>query len=364
MQVLRGTVVGLRVYDVADRFDLKAVERLMEGRAKGRLHIAPNGGHAVDIREPPVTLVLGTRTVRLGAEQYSAEVFARVWDYGVVSVQFHLPIPSGTPWSKLVTLAAQAEDDNDLDEVSLVQIAEVSRELQPAAEGLHPVRGVEDYIVYLLDELAGVNQACELPAAADLPALILGEPIGTLSERTERAILEHTLAYSKNDLAVVDWNSAVVVEPTGHRAVFDVLEFAVTHLTEFRYFDELLDERLERLYASVAAQRQPGAFMQRDFQNLIREASALYLEFSDYVERVENSLKFVGDLHLANVFRTAVARFDLKEWEQGVMRKLDIVAKISELLNGEVNVRRSHWLEIIIIALIFYEIVAAALKLS
>ena len=157
VQVLRGTVVGLRVYDVADRFDLKAVEGLMEGRAKGRLHLAPNGGPAVDIREPPVTLVLGTRAVRLGAEQYSAEVYARVWDYGVVSVQFHLPIPSGTPWSRLVTLAAQAEDDNDLDEVSLVQIAEVSRELEPAAEGLHPVRGVEDYIVYLLDELAGVN---------------------------------------------------------------------------------------------------------------------------------------------------------------------------------------------------------------
>lgn len=364
MRVLKGTLVGLRVYDVADVFDLKVVEQLMAGKARGRLQLAQGSGHALEIRDPPVTLALGPCPVRLGTETHTADVFARVWEYGVLSVQFHLPIPRGTPWSALVRIAALAEDDNDLDTVALGLVAEVSRVLAPAARNLHPLAGTEDYLVYHLEQLEGVDKPFRLAEVADVPALILGEPVQPLSPRTKSAILEHALAYSEDDLAVVDWNSAVLVEPSGDRAVLDILEFAVTHLTEFRTFDELLDERLERLYESVAARNEPTSFLRSDYERLMREASALYLEFSDYVERVENSLKFVGDLHLANVFRTAVARFDLKEWEQGVMRKLDAVAKISELLHGEVNARRSHWLEIIIILLILYEILAAAWKLS
>lgn len=58
------------------------------------------------------------------------------------------------------------------------------------------------------------------------------------------------------------------------------------------------------------------------------------------------------------IFRAAASRFRLREWEESIGRKLTALARISELLHAEVNVRRSHLLEIIIIILIAYEIVS------
>jgi hypothetical protein len=171
------------------------------------------------------------------------------------------------------------------------------------------------------------------------------------------------LQYSSSDLAVIDWNSALVVEPSGSRDVADMLEFAATHLTEFRYFDELLDERLDKLYESIE-RRRVGSILRRDFESISREAGSLYIELSEFVERVENSLKFVGDFYLATVFRAAVTRFNMREWEENVTRKMNALARVSELLKNEVDVRRSHWLEVIVIVLILFEIVSAVWKLS
>ena len=53
-------------------------------------------------------------------------------------------------------------------------------------------------------------------------------------------------------------------------------------------------------------------------------ASTLNLEFSEHVERIEHSLLFVGDFFLATVFRPAGERFQLREWEDSVMRRVNV----------------------------------------
>jgi hypothetical protein len=99
------------------------------------------------------------------------------------------------------------------------------------------------------------------------------------------------------------------------------------------------------------------------FRQLSDEASSRYIEFSEFIERVENSLKVVGDFYLATVYRAATRRFRLADWQQDITRKMNILAQVSSLLQGEINIRRSHWLEIVIIALIAFEIVSALFKL-
>lgn len=362
--VRRGRVIAYRIFDVAEEFDLAAVEAVARTTLESsRLSLVRATGHSLVVRNAPVTLTLSPCTVRLGQKQVDAEVMARLWDYGVVSIQFHLAIAGGTSWTELVDLSALVEDDNDLDAMARQRVAEVARILQPAAELPHDIRGMEDYVVYFLEQIDGA-EAANLVGSVDVPSLILGEPRERLSERVRQSIVEQALSYSTADLAVIDWNSALLVEPAGSHDVADILEFAATHLAEFRYFDELLDERLEKLYDSIEARRSVRSFFGTEFGRLSREASSLYLEFSDYVERVENSLKFVGDFYLATIFRAAVGRFHLRDWEESVTRKLNTLAQISELLEGEVNVRRSHWLEIVVIVLILYEIVSAALRFT
>ncbi|HEY3055057.1 MAG TPA: hypothetical protein VGK31_03890 [Thermoanaerobaculia bacterium] len=360
--VRKGRVIVYRIFDLAEEIDLRSVESLLRERQASRLSLARSTGYALVVRNAPVTLALGASTIRVGAAPLSTDVYARIWDYGVVSIQFHLTLRSGMSWNELIALAAAAEDDNDFDQASRVRASELLSALHAAFKQPHDPRGLEDYIVYFLQEIEGLRSAGDLADSADIPALILGEPSSTLSLRLRKSILDSSFQYSTDDLAVIDWNSALVVEPGGSRDVPDMLEFAATHLTEFRYFDELLDDKLEQLYDSI--ERRRLSLFRGHYEELSREASSLYIEFSDFVERVENSLKFVGDFYLATIFRAAVTRFNLREWEESVTRKMNALARVSELLKGQVDVQRSHWLEIIVIALILFEIVSAIVRIT
>jgi len=362
VSVARGSTIVFRVFDVAEEFDLRRIEsELQASGGSSRLRMARSTRHALVLRDAPITLALGEVRVRLGTETHVAELAARVWSYGVVSLQFHLPTASGTSWSALVRQASLIETDNDFDAVAAVRVRELAQNLRSAATLPHEPTGEEDYVVHFIEALDGVAGVGELAGRVDIPALILGEPAITLSRDMAQPILDGALSYSSGDLAVIDWNSALVVDPGGGRDVVDMIEFAVTHLMEFRYFDALLDERLGALYDDIEKERRFASVGRRNYGRLSHEASALFLEFSEHVERIDNSLKFVGDFFLATVFRRATSRFQLREWEESVMRKVNALARLSELLASEVNVRRSHLLELIIIALIFFEIVQALL---
>lgn len=365
ISIEQGEIIAYRVFDVGDEIELNDVElRIKTSHVPSRLSIARSTGHALIVRNAPLTLTLAPAHVRLGVKEMPAGVFARIWDYGVISIQFRIGIPAGTTWNDLVAIAALAEDDNDFDAEARQRVQELTSLLAPAMKSWHEPRDVEDYVIYQLESVAGVNAPSDLLAAVDVPALILGEPKEQVSDSVRKAILDNVHAYSARDLAIIDWNSALLIEPEGSRDVADILEFAVTHLMEFRTFDDLLDERLERLYDSIERRPSVGAFFKNDYERLSREAATLYIEFSEYVERVENSLKFVGDFYLATIFRSAAARFNLREWEDSVNRKLSAVARISEVLQGEMNARRSHWLEIIVIVLILVELLSTILRLA
>ena len=362
VSVRRGSTIVFRVFDVAEEFDLHRIESaLVASGGSSRLRLARSTRHALVVRDAPITLALGETRIRLGAETLVAELAARVWSYGVVSLQFHLTTAAGTPWHALVQQAARIESDNDIDAVARVRVRELAESLRFGATLPHEPTGDEDYVVHFIESFDGVADVGALATLVDIPALILGEPDVVLAPDITQPILEGALSYTRSDLAVIDWNSALVVDPAGGRDVVDMIEFAVTHLMEFRYFDTLLDTRLGSLYDDIERERRFASFGRRHYDRLSHEASTLYLEFSEHVERIENSLKFVGDFFLATVFRRATARFQLREWEESVMRKVNALARLSELLASEVNVRRSHLLEMIIIGLILFEIVQATI---
>ena len=362
VSVARGSIIIYRIFDVAEEYDLRRIEEtLATAGSSSRLKLARSTGHALILRDAPLTLALGPTNVRIGKDTFTAELFARVWSYGVTSLQFRVPIEQGTAWQTLIELASCAEDDNNIDELALVRVRELAASLRGAATLPHEPQGMEDYVVYFLEQLNGVTLPAELSSRVDIPALILGEPNQTLADDIRRPILDSSLSYSTRDLAVIDWNSALVVDPEGSRDVVDMLEFAVTHLMEFRYFDTLLDQRVAALYSAIERSRRFRSFFRNDSGRLSHEASSLFIEFSEHVERIENSLKFVGDFFLATVFRRAASRLQLKEWEDNVLRKVNALERVSEVLSEETNARRSHLLEIIVIMLILYEIVHAAI---
>ena len=144
----------------------------------------------------------------------------------------------------------------------------------------------------------------------------------------------------------------------------DVIEFSLTHLLEFRYYDEMLSRNLEELYDAMESKRESVANIFRNFfADIAEDSSRKYMEFSEFLGRVENSLKTVGDPYLAVAFKASALEFHFDDWRKSISRKMETLAQISQLLHGEVNTRRSHWLEIIIIVLIAVDMIPMAVDL-
>jgi hypothetical protein len=181
-----------------------------------------------------------------------------------------------------------------------------------------------------------------------------------LSPAERQEILTHHFSYLEDDLAVLHWNSALVVEPSGVEDIPDLLEFATAHLLELRYYDALLDRELHRIYDEIEAGGSPIAnILTRRYRKLQRDTAALLLELSEMIERLENAVKIVGDFYLARLYLAAVRRFRLPAWQESVLRKQKLVADVNDLTGDAADTSRSELLEIAIIALIVAELVAA-----
>ncbi len=363
--VQKGSILVYRVFDIAEEINLANVEQILR-QAHGdlRLKLAPKSRDAVVVRNAPVRFGLGDVEFSHKNQIFKAEAFGTLWDYGALSICFQITLPAGLKWNELrqwsAELTAVSDWSKQIDIAARKHCDKLVILLKPALDHPQTWNVSEDYLIFFFENISGIQKTRDLLDQGELSELIVGEAQAELSGSSRENILQNVFQYSENDFTVIDWNSAVVYEPSGEREIVYILEFALTHLLELRFYDDLIDKRLKELYDSIELGR--SKILGRSLANLSHEANARYIEFSEFTERMGNSLKVVGDFYLARIFRGAIRRFRVSDWQDNISRKMNVLAQVSELLQGEANVRRSHLLESIIILLILFEIVSALLK--
>jgi hypothetical protein len=214
--------------------------------------------------------------------------------------------------------------------------------------------------------------ALEADGGARCPAEVLTEEAVSpllLDERrpiapgARRELLPHRFSYYADDLAMLTWESALVVEPDPTNVDVEyVLEFANAQLLELRVYDAVLDEELPRLYARVAGARGGvGALLRRRFTRLLADLSTQVADITETVERAENALKLTDDVYLARIYSAALELFRGRAWRAGIERKLQILRETYAMLNAEAQAARAEALELAIVILIVTEIFLAGL---
>jgi hypothetical protein len=362
--VAEGSVLVYRLFDVADAVDLARAEALAAAPA-GRVKIdRAQSASAIEFPRPPLHLALGQRELDLPGGRVTATATAHLFDYGVLSVRLAIPVAPGTTLEALVPMAEWllAGSSAPVDAAARRDADEVCKALAPALERPHRWEGHESYQVFFVRSFQGrVVRARDLLVRAPIPALLLGEGSATPLSASERQdVLSHHFSYLETDLAVVHWNSAFVLEPTGVDDVPDLLEFATAHLLELRYYDALLDRELHRLYDELeGGGNLVTHVLTRKFRKLQRQTAALLLELSEMIERLENAVKIVGDFYLARLYQGAVRRFRLAAWQETVLRKQKLLAEVNDLTGDAADTSRSELLELAVILLILWEVVAA-----
>ena len=330
---------------------------LRDNRGPDQFKVPKFIDRAIVMRNPPVTFGLGEEMIRLKGREIKADVLVKVRDFGALSIIYQIPLASGISWDELIRLASELEEGSEVDTMAQQQAREITSAISTAMKKPSTWGAFEDYIIYFLEEFEDGVMAKDLLSRADVASLLLAEDKVKISGSTKSSLLENVYQYSETDLTMIEWNSALVIEPNGGREVPDILEFALTQLMEMRFYDDLLDSKLTHLYDSIEAKR--ASNWGNNYNRIYEESSSRYIEFIEFLEKVENSLKVVGDFYLATIYRGATRRFRIPDWQNSVTRKMNILAQVSNLLQGEINMRKSHWMEITIILLILYEILMA-----
>jgi hypothetical protein len=358
-----GSILAYRIFDVGDEIHLEAAEKLLaDAPGRRRVRLTRDGAQCLEFAVPPLDVALGRKSVTLAqGKTLEVELAARLYDYAAVSVVFEWTIPSGTSLEELLPLCDELYESSVLEEAARREVAHLVERLHGAIQGKHDWNGVETYTVLFVRSMQGHLAQDRITDSPVVAKLLLGEagPKG-LSLDARRDVLKHAHSYFDDDLAIIDWNSAFVLEPSGSRDIPDILEFATSQLLELRYYDGLLDHELARIYDDFdTARRQRRVVFRSPYEKLARGVLRRLVELTEFTERVDNALKVVGDFYLARVYQSAVRRFRIQSWQASVDGKQALVAQAYSLLKGEVDIRRSTLLEIIVIVLILLELVAA-----
>jgi hypothetical protein len=362
--VRAGWLVALRMYDIAYAIDLDRVEAIGAEQAEGasRIRLSRAEPKAIAYGVPPVEIRLGQFPIQL-PEVGTAEASVRVYEFGAVSISLRITLRD-LRWSDFAE-ASLAFDRSAVEGRAAELFGELADRvvalLAPALDRPATHRLEEDYFLTVVQTLEPQLSAEELLERVDLAAFLSGER-AELSDGARRDVLKNRFSYFKTDLAVLAWDNAFLLEPSGDLDVADVLEVANAQLLELRFYDDLLDRELPRMYDRVAETRNAiRGLSRRRYAGLARDLYTLVAEVTETTERVDNALKVTEDVYLARIYGAALELYRVSTWAAAVDRKLSIIRDTYTALYDEAATARAELLELGIFLLIVLEIVLAFL---
>jgi hypothetical protein len=303
---------------------------------------------------PPRKISLGRSDPHFGRE---GTIEATIFDFGGASLVYSWPIAESAPLHLEDTPElAQSLYELNLEDDATARIRALMETIDPAIERPRLSPLVEDFYVFVFEKLDSPRTADDLLAehGHTLAQLLRLENAALSSQQREDALATR-ISYYENDLVLIDWNAAVIYDQDYEDTV-NILELLNVELLEARYIDTQLDKHIQEYSSIVHKQRVFPIPLRAPYGKAIQELAELRSDSSLLAERVENSLKLVGDLYLARVHTAGAERFHLKEWDHIISSKLDIIASFYDLLTDRVRTAQSQTLELVVVVLILLEL--------
>ncbi len=359
-----GQILLFRLFDVADRADLAAVERQLRADASsregvGRLRLQRQRDGVV-FTNPPVSARLADRSLLVGSTEFAVRVVARMYDFGAMTILWSLAIPFGTPFDVLADLSVELESEPM--RIALQRL--MGEDAEHAVEAMHAGlvgknihESQETLTVYAIQGFSSPDQidAARVAAHPLLPTLLLGEH-DEFSEQLRTELLRSSYSYSTNDLVVIGYDQALVFDPDGTEDATNLLEFALAQMLELAYYDSQLDARIDRMHRQLSQRRTTGRKSNKNYDELRRDLLTEHLAFSEVIEKVGAAVKVTEDLYYAAIYRGAMRVFRANEVAEATQHKLEVMYRTYSMLSDEADANTSHRLELIVIVLILIEV--------
>ena len=283
--VVTGRATVYRLFDVGGEIHLDQVLAKLASSSPDRVRPVGGEAQAFEISNPPLTCSLGTEQLTVLGERRQVELSARIYDFGVISLRVRVDAGAPLTLAEFTRFGRAVDATREITELLEDEVIQLVERMGTAIERPRIAEVREDYVVYHVTDASGGDGGPPLRDVVrdvDLAPLLLGES-RPLSEEARRELLPHRFSYYADDLAILSWDNALIVEPSG--AVSDVeyiLEFANAQLLELRYYDSLLDGELPKLYDRIEKARvRRRRFIGAGYSQLLGEMQTLVAEVTE-----------------------------------------------------------------------------------
>ena len=350
---MSGHVTAFFLFDVADAIDLGRLRRELGTGEAARLAPKPTTPPYVQYRQPPIAL--DGRAIDM-PETDGFNVRFKAFDYGVISVALTRPM-SGT-WGEWIIEGRRCQENPDLPRNAEQLARTLVKRIGPAILKSRAEFLAEDYFIFAVTHTDATSPADGLLAAhgASIAQLLRGER-SALSPEERDEVMRHHISYFADDLVIPTWSSAFIRDTeAGAQAAIEILEFANSQLLEFRYYDQLLDAELERIYPQLQRGGWLYNWVARRYARAVRQVHSLFIDVNELTDRTENALKIVGDVYAARLFALAAARLGLNQWKASVQEKLRTLADIYRVAVEQASTARGEFLELTVVLILLIEL--------
>jgi len=348
---LKGSLLGIILHDVCEEIRLEELRSILDAKRTPTVfkHATPE---YVRFENPPVVETLDSILLSTG-ERIQPQV--KYYDYGVASVLIELPFEGD--WASLARLAASwvpnAELERLAEEAVRGRIAKIERAMvRPYQHWLS-----EDYYIFHISEVEGQPLGADLlhEFGAQIAQVVSGE-LAELAPAEREDVLDAHLSYYPRDLVVIGWNAAMVYDThAGAATSVEILEYVNSQLLEFRHYDELLTRELDGVYKSLKAKA--GLWSRWQMRREASRLNMVALEVTDLVERCDTAIKFVSDMFSARLYRLAVAKVGVPEYQNLVNEKLKMSEGVYRYMIDEFHQNSGFILELMVVIILIIDLI-------
>lgn len=285
----------------------------------------------------------------------------RIHNFGTISLTYKIPFTD-----TLEEVRRTIETiDNKFQEQSVIDTSNVYKAIRNHVKKGRFFHTKSSYVVIQVDVKHNQISVDKLKSnyGSTIASIIRFEK-EMLSEYQINEILDGAIGYFKGDLIIVDTDCAFVYDPD-YEEILYLFEFANIQALELRFFDRLLDQKLNLIYEEKFGRLDLKSYLPfagSTASTPVDELGKLKVDIQVIIERMDSSIKLIGEPYFSEIYNLLVDRLDLEGWRKSINQKLDIIMDIRNVIQHKVDSIRGDIMEVLIIILIFIEVVMGFLK--
>jgi len=206
----------------------------------------------------------------------------------------------------------------------------------------------EEYTVYQVAGYQGDPEKILKDNAPKVAGLLKSEKL-ELDENEVKYTLSFQLKYAKDDLAIIDWDGAVLFDTGGEFGeTIELLELANYQLLRYRILDHELDDRLKKAYQITQPEEKTRRWIfarSKEMAQAFREVIKIRSESISEFQSLEREIKLIGDWYSARLYDLISKKFRLDEWRGTIREKLESLEDAYSIISENLGLSRLQVLE-------------------